>query len=331
MKFSVIVPVYNVEKYLHECVDSVLNQTYPEYEIILVDDGSTDNSKSICDHYSQLDQRIRVFHTSNSGVSTARNIGIQKAIGEYVLFLDSDDYLKTNTLFTFSRKLELFPDLDFAIGRMSYFEDEKGGISVDEFNPSQHLIDGLTGQDAFVAILKEQKRFRMGVRGFYKRSFLTDNKLFFNEEIHYSEDAEWTVRALIEAHFVVVVEEPNYCYRMKRAGSYTNTLMLSNALITIDICEQWIRLTDDYDKHLNYKFRKALIKESAKRYFNTFKKYALKLDKTDLHSFISHINKTKYIASRFPAKERLFFEIGKLVGTINLARLIKILYNFKRV
>jgi len=92
MKFSVIVPVYNVEKYLHECVDSVLNQTYPEYEIILVDDGSTDNSKSICDHYSQLDQRIRVFHTSNSGVSTARNIGIQKAIGEYVLFLDSDDY-----------------------------------------------------------------------------------------------------------------------------------------------------------------------------------------------------------------------------------------------
>lgn len=95
-KLSVIVPVYNVEKYLHRCVDSIINQTYSNLEIILVDDGSPDNSGIICDEYAKKDARVKVMHQKNSGVSAARNAGLDVASGEYIAFVDSDDWINDN-------------------------------------------------------------------------------------------------------------------------------------------------------------------------------------------------------------------------------------------
>lgn len=93
---SIIVPVYNVEKYLHRCVDSILKQTFTDYEIILVDDGSTDSSAQICDEYASIDSRIRVIHKENGGLSSARNAGLDAARGKYVGFVDSDDYVSSD-------------------------------------------------------------------------------------------------------------------------------------------------------------------------------------------------------------------------------------------
>ena len=93
-KVSVIVPVYNVEKYIHKCVDSVLNQTLQDLEIILVDDGTKDNSGIICDEYAQKDARVQVIHKVNGGLSDARNTGMKVATSDYILFVDSDDYIK---------------------------------------------------------------------------------------------------------------------------------------------------------------------------------------------------------------------------------------------
>ena len=90
---SIIVPVYNVEKYLSRCVDSILNQTFTDFELILVDDGSTDNSAKICDEYAEKDCRIKVIHKENGGVSSARNVGLENAVGEYIMFCDSDDFV----------------------------------------------------------------------------------------------------------------------------------------------------------------------------------------------------------------------------------------------
>ena len=95
---SVIVPVYNVEKYLEQCVDSVLNQTYRNLEIILVDDGSQDSSREICDTYINVDSRVKVIHQENGGSSSARNAGLVCASGAYVFFLDSDDWLAYNAI-----------------------------------------------------------------------------------------------------------------------------------------------------------------------------------------------------------------------------------------
>ena len=90
---SVIVPVYNTEQYLHRCIDSILTQTYTDFELLLIDDGSKDKSGDICDEYALKDSRIRVFHKENGGVSSARNLGLDNAAGEWITFVDSDDWI----------------------------------------------------------------------------------------------------------------------------------------------------------------------------------------------------------------------------------------------
>ena len=96
IKVSVIVPVYNAEKYIKRCLDSILAQSYRYFEVLLIDDGSTDNSGKICDEYALNDNRIRVIHKENSGVSATRNIGITEAKGDYIAFVDSDDYIRSD-------------------------------------------------------------------------------------------------------------------------------------------------------------------------------------------------------------------------------------------
>lgn len=98
MRISIIVPVYNAERYLHKCIDSILNQTYNDIELLLINDGSTDLSGVICDEYAQNDNRIRVLHKENSGVSATRNIGLDNITGEYVTFIDADDWIETSML-----------------------------------------------------------------------------------------------------------------------------------------------------------------------------------------------------------------------------------------
>ena len=98
MKYSIIIPVYNVEKYLKQSIQSVLDQSYEDFEVILIDDGSTDKSPAICDELAEKDERVKVIHKQNGGVSSARNEGIRQAKGDYILFLDADDWYDTKLL-----------------------------------------------------------------------------------------------------------------------------------------------------------------------------------------------------------------------------------------
>lgn len=95
-KVSVIIPVYNAEKYLRKCLDSVLAQSFADFEVLLINDGSTDGSGKICDDYAQKDARVKVFHKENGGVSSARNLGLDNATGDWIVFVDSDDYVEKN-------------------------------------------------------------------------------------------------------------------------------------------------------------------------------------------------------------------------------------------
>ena len=121
---SIIVPVYNVEDYLTECIESAIKQTYHNLEIILVDDGSTDTSGKICDMYACKDDRIKVFHKQNGGLSDARNTGIEKATGEYIYFLDSDDMLPTGAIEKMLNAC-VQEDADMAIAGVEKFVDDK--------------------------------------------------------------------------------------------------------------------------------------------------------------------------------------------------------------
>ena len=124
MKFSILIPVYNVEKYLEQCLNSVINQTFDDYEVIIVDDGSTDNSSCICDSFAEkYPQKIQVIHKENQGLISARRIAIDKAQGEFCVFVDSDDFIECNLLETVNSYLSKGVDIDMVIYSFDYYSD----------------------------------------------------------------------------------------------------------------------------------------------------------------------------------------------------------------
>lgn len=129
---SIIVPIYNAGKTLHRCIDSILSQTYTSWELLLVDDGSTDSSGVICDEYAAQDARVRVFHKENGGVSSARNVGLDNARGEWVTFVDADDYIEENFLKSFEGNL----DADLVVGNIQMIRKQEK----EEF--SSHISPG---------------------------------------------------------------------------------------------------------------------------------------------------------------------------------------------
>lgn len=141
-KVSVIVPVYNVEKYLNKCLDSIINQTYKNIEIILVDDGSTDNSGIICDKYSQTDNRIKVIHKKNGGLSDARNTGIKNATGKILSFIDSDDYIEKNMIENLAKELISY-DCDIVFSN-KIFELDNGKKVYKEYINNSGVVDSAT-------------------------------------------------------------------------------------------------------------------------------------------------------------------------------------------
>jgi len=290
MKISVIVPIYNIENYLDDCIISILNQSYYNFELILVDDGSTDHSAEICEKYRVEDQRIKVIHQNNQGLSAARNTGIHSADGQYLYFVDGDDYIHHETLSSFMDVLEQSPDLDFIIGRMSYFTDGSEIMKVDIFNVNNDLLFHKSGQSAFVSIMENQKRFRMGVRGLYKRQFILEKMLFFDLNNN-SEDVDWTVRLFRYAKNVGSNNKPYYYYREKRPGSITNTLKVKNAKDVIKVLKNWETLVAHQD--IEPKFRRILMKECGRRYFNMFKKFSALLSENEKRDFYQAIHESK--------------------------------------
>lgn len=126
-KVSIVVPVYNVEQYLERCLDSIRSQSYEKLEIILVDDGSTDNSSGICDRYAEIDNRIKVIHKTNGGLSDARNVGLENATGDYVYFCDSDDYIEKELIHDC---IEAISGKDCDIVMFAYYRLQNGFLSV---------------------------------------------------------------------------------------------------------------------------------------------------------------------------------------------------------
>lgn len=292
VKISVIVPVYNIENYIAECIDSILKQSFTEFEMILVDDGSTDKSGNICEEYREIDNRVIVIHQKNGGLSDARNTGIKKSKGNYIYFVDGDDFIHKDALINFINVLKDNPNSDFIIGRMSYFVNGSYVMKPDELVISNDIVKNKDGEQAFVSILSKHGVIRMGVRGLYNRVFLFSNDLFFKKGL-YSEDQEWTVKLFIKAKKIASNTSPDYYYRASRMGSLVNTLSVKKAIDLIDIYEGWIKyLTNN---KVSYSFRETLLREAGSRYIGMFYKFSYALTKNELETFYQNIERTKYI------------------------------------
>lgn len=217
MLFSIIIPVYNVEKYLHDCLDSVLGQSFSDWEAICVNDGSTDGSADILEEYAEKDHRFKVVSQANGGLSAARNTGLKEAKGEYVLFLDSDDWLEKNALQVLSTNMTDEDMLCFS-GRR-YFENERLYNEADQLKAQTYF----SGMDYYNenALQSRDFAFVCVVLRAYKRSLLIDNGLWFKEGI-FHEDNFFTPLACFYARRVKVINECLYDYRI-RANSITTT------------------------------------------------------------------------------------------------------------
>ena len=205
---SIIIPIYNTEKYLGQCIESVLSQSHRDFELILVDDGSPDRAGSICDQYAAQDPRIRVFHKKNGGVSAARNTGLESAVGEYVTFIDSDDWVEPTYLEGLLREM--------APGKMSV-----AGIVRDNAAPKEcSSIRVLNRSEAEISVFSSD-----GIRGWpfarvFDRKLLNDHHIRFDSNIAMCEDELFNMQYLSCMNgYVVVLDEAKYHYRSNPNGA----------------------------------------------------------------------------------------------------------------
>ena len=216
---TVIIPVYNVENYLSECLDSVLNQTYENIEVFLVDDGSVDRSGIICDEYSSRDKRIKVIHKNNTGAAASRNIGIKHAKGEYVLFCDSDDILNKELIKKLFKLIQKC-GAQIAICDVKPFE---GSFLVDTRTVKRDLI--IMNNKEAIRMMLYQKHFDTGPCGKLIKKEIVD-KHFFPEGKRF-EDLFVIYKYLDLAELIVYDPEPLYYYRQRENSTMHDTTSIS--------------------------------------------------------------------------------------------------------
>lgn len=210
---SVIVPVYNVEPYLGICLDSIVNQTYRDLEILVIDDGSTDGCDVICDEYKERDERIRVFHTENRGLSAARNRGLKEANGEWIGFVDSDDWIESDMYETLVKKAEKSGADIVECGIFREYSDRT------EENTKRTL--DLTGVEAIHALLQGEIFNTVWNKLWHRKTL--ENIRFPEGRVY--EDIATTYRILIGSNRVCSVAESKYHHR-RRPGSISNSRSL---------------------------------------------------------------------------------------------------------
>lgn len=223
---SVIIPVYNVEEYLSQCIDSVLAQTYPYFEIILVDDGSTDKSGNICDEYVVKDNRIAVIHQENKGLSEARNAGAEKSSGKYIYFLDSDDLILPETFEQLIEKMDS-SDADFIFFDAKSFED---GNPEKEIRQNYIRYKEYTTDSGYNLLkeLQENGEYHSAVPLlFIRKSFYDNLNLSFAKGILY-EDMVFTYEIFCRGNKVSYVNKPFYQRRYRSGSIMTSKKTIRN-------------------------------------------------------------------------------------------------------
>lgn len=217
---SIIIPVYNSERTLRHCLDSVISQSFLDWELILVDDGSNDKSGDICDEYAAKDQRIKVFHKKNGGVSSARNIGLDYAKGEWIVFVDADDFVKESYLVHLLEHSQKQVDLV-----ISYAEIYNGNNIQKESYPAK-LVNETNFESMFIE--NDMNWHTSPWSKLYKRYIIEEKHLRFCEGMHIGEDAVFLYSYMLCANNIYISSDTDYCYFAYTPGSLTkrvNSLM----------------------------------------------------------------------------------------------------------
>lgn len=311
-KVSVIIPVYRAEKFIHECIESVLNQTHTDLELILVDDGSPDNSGVICDEYALKDNRIKVYHQTNGGVCVARNKGLDMATGDYILFLDSDDYMPTDAVETLYNDATQ-NDADIAIGRM-FCNTESA-----EFDNN---IQVWTGTEGLIKESEDHPALYGCWSKLFKRELVEDVRFVEGRKVH--EDGYFLFLTLIKLPTITVRNKCTYIYRYN-PDSASHEAFSEKYFDVLYFFNEKKKIVDEQFPELSEKFNNKLVKAHITM-LHLFCKTKEKKYNKDVKNSIKMVRKySKYFVPAVPG-EKKFFLIVKYGGYPLFRRLYWIKY-----
>ncbi len=302
LKISVIMPVYNVEKYLSDCIDSVINQTYKNLEIILVNDGSTDTSPDICNSYSTLDNRVKVINKINGGISSARNEGIKIATGDYIVCLDSDDYwIDENVAQKIADKIIKEKSEVILFGFKYYFESTKEFKNYFDYKNKENLNN-------IFDIVKNNYFVSSAWTKVVRRDVILDNNLFFKEGV-YSEDIEWSAKLILTGANFSLITEDLYAYRI-REGSVTANITSKNIF---DLKNNILSSLENVQNIENNIIKECFYNYIAYQYITllnllNFVDFDTKADKRQMKEY-------KYLLKyNYNPKVRMIYKVDKIFG-----------------
>lgn len=286
---SVLVAVYNTEKYLRKCLDSIIGQTYENIEIIVVDDGSKDNSLDICKEYEKLDSRVKAIHQENGGLAKARNTGLDNAAGKYVCFLDSDDYIEKDYVECLYKGLTE-NDTDVAV--CGYFKDKPNGSSSDMLLGRQQVIS----RDESIANMYVYNSFgAYSWNKLFKMDIVNEYNIRYDLELRMTQDLYWSTQYMMHVKNAFYVNKPLYhyiynedsaCRKIKQTGKFNKKFLTS-----IKAHEKTKELLKDESEYVKLSF--------SERYVNTYMRLVVNMyyskynDKKLIRA--AHVNVKKYI------------------------------------
>lgn len=235
MLVSIIVPVYNVSKYLSDCINSIITQTYSNIEIILVNDGSTDNSGRMCESFAMKDDRISVYHINNAGVSNARNVGINHSNGEFLLFVDSDDWIEVNTVEISIKKI-CETKSDLLIYAMEIDRHKNDIIqSIDKKSIDKNIEVDIFDFKEYYSYLFEADYLSSSCTKLFKTSIIKEHNLYFSTELVIYEDLVFVLNYIQCSKKICAIRDVLYHYRMDVNIYIVNKRKTKNILRNIDI------------------------------------------------------------------------------------------------
>ena len=281
---SVVIPVYNVEKYLQECLDSVINQTYKNLQIILVDDGSTDSCGMICDHYSERDQRITVIHQTNAGAGAAKNTGLDLVKGEYLSLIDSDDYLELDFYERMLKSIRVF-NADICQCLFDYVFQDAIIPHKYMFNNTKFLRSITNKRFLFEALY--DWKYNLFANKLFKTSLLGDNRFPVGSKI---DDEFFTYKLVCNAKRIINISNVLYHYRQRQSGVMRDSQK-------IELTKNRIKCFDERYSYISQK-----IPSLSKDYYGHMSEYIYSVYHTN--DEYSNDTEIKYMYERYPLKKQ---------------------------
>lgn len=269
---SVIIAVYNTEKYLCQCLDSVVNQTYTNLEIILVDDGSTDGSSEICKQYAQQDQRVQYIRQNNSGVSAARNNGLHVATGEYVYFADSDDFFELNMLEILYRLAHEHHAQIAACHWKSEFDDSTAQLGEKQWDYPKS-VELFSAEEAMISLLQFKSYLGFGWNKLFEMRLLRENHIEFDESLKMLEDELLCCLAIERTERVVYTNLKLYHYRLTGMSSTRGKNFNPNMLQRVSAIDKIEAVSKRFDSEevINAFYdRRMIVDIEAKKYLTRY-------------------------------------------------------------